>query len=323
MNILIYGAGVIGSFLCHTLCNNDNNVTLLARGKRKAQLEKDGLVIQDYFSKKITCDTPKLIDNLDSSTYYDIIFVPMQYGQMWKVLDTLAMANSPIIVLIGNNMSAYSMEKYILEKTKTPKQILFGFQGTGGNHEVDRTICVSFKGGSMTIGDLHNRLDNSTKSTIEKIFKNSKYRLDFMSNMDAWYKCHLAFILPVVYLSYAMNCNLRKTTSSQRRLLLDATIEAYNLLKSLGYEILPVGDESYYTNGFKKKLTQIMIFAMTKTKLGDLCATNHCRHAVNEMQLLEKDFYKLIDENPKFSMPNWDKLKNSMPSWESLHNTYC
>ena len=34
MKILIYGAGVIGSYLTHVLCAAGNDVTLLARGCR-------------------------------------------------------------------------------------------------------------------------------------------------------------------------------------------------------------------------------------------------------------------------------------------------
>ena len=40
MKILVYGAGVIGSFLCHVLCENGHDVTLLARGKRKELLDR-------------------------------------------------------------------------------------------------------------------------------------------------------------------------------------------------------------------------------------------------------------------------------------------
>ena len=32
MRVLLYGAGVIGSFLAHTLCSAGNDVTLVARG---------------------------------------------------------------------------------------------------------------------------------------------------------------------------------------------------------------------------------------------------------------------------------------------------
>lgn len=40
--------------------------------------------------------------------------------------------------------------------------------------------------------------------------------------MDGWHKTHLTLILPVVYVCYAVGCDLRKATRAQRRLTLDA-----------------------------------------------------------------------------------------------------
>ena len=45
MRILIYGAGIQGSYLAHSLINGNNDVTLLARGKRKKKLITNGLVL--------------------------------------------------------------------------------------------------------------------------------------------------------------------------------------------------------------------------------------------------------------------------------------
>ena len=39
MKILVCGSGVIGSLLIHTLLQNNNEVTVLARGKRREELE--------------------------------------------------------------------------------------------------------------------------------------------------------------------------------------------------------------------------------------------------------------------------------------------
>ena len=43
MKILIYGAGVLGSYLAHVLVRADNDVTLLARGTRLEELREQGL----------------------------------------------------------------------------------------------------------------------------------------------------------------------------------------------------------------------------------------------------------------------------------------
>lgn len=50
MRILVYGAGVLGSYLAHVLVRGGNEVTVLARGKRAEQLNNDGLVIHHFFS---------------------------------------------------------------------------------------------------------------------------------------------------------------------------------------------------------------------------------------------------------------------------------
>ena len=52
MRTLVYGAGVIGSYLTHVLCAAGNDVTLLARGGWKEALEQDGLTIVHYLQRK-------------------------------------------------------------------------------------------------------------------------------------------------------------------------------------------------------------------------------------------------------------------------------
>lgn len=40
MKVLVYGSGVIGCYLAHVLCTAENDVTLLARGQWKEQLQQ-------------------------------------------------------------------------------------------------------------------------------------------------------------------------------------------------------------------------------------------------------------------------------------------
>ena len=58
MRVLIYGAGVLGSYLAHVLHRGDNDVTLLARGKRLEELRENGLVIKCYLMLKLMVATP-------------------------------------------------------------------------------------------------------------------------------------------------------------------------------------------------------------------------------------------------------------------------
>ena len=47
MKILIYGAGVLGSFYAARLHTAGHTVTLLARGQRLADLRAHGIVLED------------------------------------------------------------------------------------------------------------------------------------------------------------------------------------------------------------------------------------------------------------------------------------
>ena len=110
-------------------------------------------------------------------------------------------------------------------------------------------------------------------------------------------------------------------TSSGSQEAFEVFLEGYRLLSALGYPILPEGslDE---LRGVKGALSHAMMWVMTKTAIGRLAATDHCRHAVAEMETLDMAWEKLWMKRSDFPMPNWDALRTAMPDWEELHRSY-
>lgn len=322
MKVLVCGAGVIGSYLTHVLCRAGHEVALLARGAWKKNLEQNGLVIRHSLQRKTTTDRPRIVGAIGEDPY-DAVFAVMQYQQMPGILDDLARANTPLVVLVGNNLSAPESEQYILTHAAAPKTVLFGFQMTAGRREDGKVICARLGGGSMSIGGLHSEASDESKERITALFAGTGYSLEWMPNMDAWCKCHAACILPVCYVCYAVDCNLRRTSSAQRKLLLNAMLEGYGLLTALGYPLLPPGEEAYCKPGVKQRLAAIMVFVMAKTVIGELVASGHCRSAVTEIQALDSAFAGLRAQRPEFPMPSWDALRTAMPDWETLHRQYA
>lgn len=321
MKVLIYGAGVIGSFLTHVLCEAGQEVTILARGTWKKVLEQNGLTIVHSLQKTTTVDHPRVIGQLDD-TAYDAVFAVMQHQQLKEIVPELANVNAPLVVCVGNNLSASEMEREIVELSASPKNVLFGFQGTAGRREDGKVICVRFGNGSMSLGGLHEEPEERVKKKIEALFAGTKYRLTWVPDMDAWYRCHLTLVLPAAYLCYTTGCNLRKTTRRQRKLLLDAAREAFCLLKELGYGVYPPGEDTYYQPGAKRLLMAGMVFIMAKTVVGDLAASDHCRHAVTEMEGLDKAWTVMREQKPDVPMPAFDTLRSEMPEWSALHCLY-
>lgn len=322
MKILVCGSGIIGSLLIHTLAAAGNDITVLARGKRLEELNSVGLRTRTHGKKEIMTDKVRAVDRIPTDEHFDIIFSPMQCSQQLELLDSFAAADCDAVVLIGNNVYAPEMQERILSGSAKPKTVLFGFQGTGGTRYDDHIETVSVGSVGMTIGGLDSEASPEAKALIEKAFSGAEYRLTWEDNMNAWYICHIAFVIPICYLCYQCGCDLRKSNGRQRKLCLDAADCAFKAVKAAGIEIRPVGEDSYYSGGAKRLMMNIMMYFMCKTSIGDYAASNHCKHAAAEMSELSKTLEDIMNSSGA-DLTIYNKLKAGAPSWQELCKKWC
>ena len=312
MKILIYGAGVIWCELAHVLKKGGNDVTLLARGEWKDTLDRNGLVIHHYLQRKTTTDKLRIIERLDSDDKYDMIFVVMQADQVSAVLPAVSANGSSRIIFVGNQPWAEKTEQIVQEGSSVKKEVAFGFMMAGGRREDDRVVSIHLRT-HLTVGGREGALSCAFQECLSSAFSGSGCRLIWENEMDAWLKCHMAEILPIGYVSYAVDCSLYRASKVQRKAMVDATAEAFVLLKALDYSIRPVEDEAYFTGGVMRMLWQVIVYVMCKTPLGRLAATDHCAHAVSEMSMLDRAWEELRAQRPDIVMSVWDSLRKSMP----------
>ena len=173
----------------------------------------------------------------------------------------------------------------------------------------------------VTVGGATAPLSGAFRTRLKTAFDGVKYRLSFYGDMDEWLKCHAAFILPICYVCYACNGDLRRATKQQRGAILDAAYEACEMLKAIG---IPVNDADN-TENFKpgtagRRQMEAMLFVMAKTPLGRLCASDHAMHAVGELHYLD-DAFEGMRKQAGTAMPMWEKLRSEMPSWDALQKT--
>lgn len=318
MRILVYGAGVLGCELAHALIQNKKNVvTLLARGEWKEMIDQKGLTIRHWVQRKTTVDRVQTIDTLAPDDCYDLVFVVMQAGQLPQVLPILKENKSSYFVFVGNDPQA----KQVLEAMQRPAdKVAFGFQNTAGRREHDRVVSVYASAG-MTVGGATAPLSGAFRTRLKTAFDGVNYKLSFYGDMDEWLKCHAAFILPICYVCYACNGDLRRATKQQRGAILDAAYEACEMLKAIG---IPVNDadntENFKPDTAGRRQMEAMLFVMAKTPLGRLCASDHAMHAVGEMRYLD-DAFEAMRKQAGTAMPMWEKLRSEMPSWDALQKT--
>ncbi|MCD7845339.1 MAG: ketopantoate reductase family protein [Oscillospiraceae bacterium] len=314
MKILIYGAGVIGCELAHMLCKK-NDVTLLARGKWRETIEKNGLVIRHYVQRKTTVDRLKTTDVLEPDAQYDLIFVVMQASQLPDVLPMIAKNASSHIVFLGNNIAARETAGLAAANSPVEKEIAFGFQGTAGRRENGKIISIH-AGVGITVGGCNAPLSQGFQEKLNTAFRETGCRLTWENQMDAWLKCHATCVLPMCCVCYITDGRLPKATHRLRKAILDADSEGYAVLQKLGIPILPAGDEKWFS-GPKRPIMAAVFFVIYKTPIGRLSVSDHAMHAVSEMRYLDAAFEELR-KKAGVPTPAWDSLRKESKIAEEL-----
>ena len=181
---------------------------------------------------------------------FDAVFVVMPCHRLRQALPLIRELKTKVLVLVGNNTAPAEMERE-LKKAEGIGTVLFGFQVTGGRKEESSFVCERFGsfvcerfgGGWMDLGCLHGRPGQKLRKWMEKLFEGTSYKLNWQEDMEAYLICHPAAILPIAYLAYICEGDLRSSTKEQRRMMVDASHEAYEALKAKGIRICPEGDD--------------------------------------------------------------------------------
>ncbi len=300
MRVLIYGAGVQGSFLAHVLIRGNNDVTVLARGKRAEELKNKGIVLRHYLQRKTTTDKVKIINELSKDDIYDMIFVTMKYTDFPDVLPILTQNNSKNIILVGNNATASEMETYFKAHSEKGKNIVFGFQMSGGKREKNRTVVLRFNAGEMVVGSLANNV--FIQDTLEKIFQNTKYKITYEKKIDAWLKSHIIMVVPMNLAAFIKDYDFKAVAKDSKMLrqVVAAMDEGYDVLKDLGYEIIPAKQADFVK---RHKHLNFMFYKLFHYSP----LANQVEGSFSELKGLYDTFYKMKAKSNVLT-PNLDIL---------------
>ncbi len=305
MRVLVYGAGIQGSYLANVLVSGGNDVTVLARGQRAEEIKREGIVVRHYFQRKTTVDKVKVISELAAGDIYDVIFVTMKYSDFPSVLQCLSENKSTNIVMVGNNAKAPDMLAYINEHRTAPKNVVFGFQLTGGMKDNHRMVCIR-GGGRMVVNGLDGRLP--FKALLEDAFRNAHYKLDYEAQMDAWLKSHMVPVMPMNAAVY-MNDNNPKIVAGDKALLkqvIEAINEGFDVLEATGIPIVPIGQATFFR---KHKLLAYWVLKLYHA----LPVSNLINGSFGEIMALSSAFNELR-QGVNIPTPNLDALEKRAAS---------
>jgi ketopantoate reductase len=84
--ILVYGSGPLGGLFAARLQEGGNEVSILARGGRLAQLREHGIVLFDAQTNEETVTRVTVVEELAQDDAYDLVLVIMRKNHALQIL---------------------------------------------------------------------------------------------------------------------------------------------------------------------------------------------------------------------------------------------
>jgi 2-dehydropantoate 2-reductase len=291
-NILIYGAGAIGSIYAVILSKAGYNIAIYARSSRLQTLKSQGLL---YYDKGIIKKASvRILEKVSSADTYDYILLTVRYEQIGAALAELAGNESETIVTMVNNPDGYSQWENIVGKGR----ILPAFAGAGGR--IEKGVLYFQLTPKIiqptTFGEINGEKTTRIRGLAE-IFNAGKVPYSISKNIEAWQKSHIAMVVSLAkgfYCAGGDNYTTAKNKKALRMSSLSAR-ENFEALKRIGVPIIPAK-----LNIFRICPLWLMDFALGlvfNTKFAETVMSSHAIIAKDEMLLLEKRFNELVRGN--------------------------
>lgn len=292
MDILVYGAGVIGSLYAARLAQAGYNVSLLARGDRADELRAHGIQLQDVVSGQRWSMPVKVVEALDPQDRYDLAIVLLPKNHISEVLPILQdNLHIPDILFLGNNCG----EPLELCQAVGRQRVVLGFPGAGGTRRegVVHYVDSSANGARwpITLGEIDGAITPRLRC-IAALMEHAGIPVELSDNMDAWLKTHAAIILPIAGALYTANADperLAKTRDSLV-LMLRGMQEGLQVLQRLGIPIIP---KRYQTYRLLPEPLLLMLARHSLQQEATQFALVHADAARDEFKFLAQEFSAL------------------------------
>jgi len=290
MKTLIIGAGVIGSFNAARLKEAGQDVTLLARGRRLADLQEHGVVLEDFRTGLRTSTQVPLVDRLNPEDTYDLAIVVLRRNQIASVLPMLAQnRHIPTVLFLGNNASG----PQDLVEALGRERVLIGLGNAGGAREGHVVRYVWKRWMALLFGELDGRRTPRTKA-IAQLFRSAGFSVRITKNVDAFLKTHAAGLPALAGAAYLAGGQVRQLAHTPEALKLNvrAFREALRALRALGIPIRP-----YLTRlveWLPEPVVAFLFRSLLDSRLADIGAQPHLDAAPDEWKELTDEMRAIL-----------------------------
>jgi len=237
MRILILGGGVVGSFNAARLTEAGQNVTLLARGRRLADLREHGVVLEEFRSRRRTTTEVPLVDRLGPEDAYDLAIVIVRRNQIPSILPALVQNHAiPSVLFLGNNAAGPQEMIEALGR----QRVLIGMPNVAGTRQ-DHVIRYFWsRWFPLLFGELDD-VPTPRTETVVRLFRTAGLSARMVKDVDAYQETHAAGLPALAGAVYMAGGDVRQLahTPEALKLYLQAFREALQALRTVGIPLRP------------------------------------------------------------------------------------
>lgn len=236
MQILVVGAGVIGSVYGGRLAAVGHDVTLLAHGARLSELRSRGLVLEDAESGVRTRVPARAIGEITSRDRFDLVLVCVRFEQVAGTLPLLSdLRDGPDVLFLGNIAQTQPELTAALGN-----RVLLGFPAAAGSRDgaVVRYVLI---GQQKTMLGEPDGTTTSRLRGLQRTLDAAGFSTMLSANVTRWLLGHTAFIVPIAFALYRCGVDPRRlaTDRATMRLMVLATRQGFAALQESGQGEIP------------------------------------------------------------------------------------
>lgn len=295
MNILVYGAGVIGSVYAARLQEAGYSVTLLARGQRAVSLRTQGILLEDASTGRRTITRVSVVEHLDPTDSYDVVLVTVRMDQLASVLPTLAANHQiPIVLFMLNNPAG--MQR--LESLE-PQRVVLGFPSVGGTRQGEVVRYLLIRQQQTTLGEVDGYVTPRLQH-LATAFKKAGFSVVLSPNMQAWLKTHAIFVSCVsAALATAEGDSVRLGHSRKQVVMMVKAIrEGFTALQAQGIPISPFNLKVIFM--WMPTWFAVLYWQYAfRTTIGTLAMAPHANAAHDEMRQVARDIMAQLQKSSR------------------------
>lgn len=296
MNILVYGAGVIGSVYAARLQEAGYTVSLLARGERAVSLRAQGIVLENASTGHRTTTQVSIVDHLAPTDSYDVIIVTVRLDQLTSILPDLA-ANRQIPIVLFMLSNPKGMQR--LEMLEAHRVVL-GFPSIGGTRQGD--IIRYIIAPRMTLGEPDGRVTPRIRQ-LATTFKRAGFSVGLNPDMQAYLETHALLdlgMIAAVVMTKGTSAQLGRTRKHVV-MMVKAINEGFLALQAQDIPIMPFSMKVLFL--WMPRWLVVMLFqSLLQTPIAALGIDDHQYHlntdALKEIHQMGREMMAQLQTSP-------------------------